>query len=227
MTTLPPLDIEDLRFLISKGIYADDRQPPQVLDEAIAALKTLADHAQMLEDWVKTGELKGLLYAARTALHKATPNVSPEGTPASDGRRMVRVVSGLFEGEQDGRYLIGRRKSGAYDGCWEFPGGKVDPGETNRVALRREWLEELGCDIRAYENLASFDEEAPARQFHLTLYRVHLRPGSFLNSRMPRLLEDHSELVYASLTDISFIALNECTPSLQPLVRQLMEMGGV
>lgn len=89
MTTLPPLDIEDLRSLINKGIYADDRQTPRELDESLAALKALVDHAQMLEAWIKTGELRGLLYTARTALHKATPNVSPEGAPVSDGWRVI------------------------------------------------------------------------------------------------------------------------------------------
>lgn len=131
---------------------------------------------------------------------------------------MIRVVSGLFEGAKDKTYLIGKRKSDAYDGCWEFPGGKVDEGEIDRVALRREWLEELRCDVRVYENLASFEGEAPTGLFHLTLYRVRL----CLGSTPPRPFEDHTELVYASLRDISFIYESECTPSLQPLVRQLM-----
>lgn len=52
----------------------------------------------------------------------------------------------------DGRVLLARRpKSKVYAGYWEFPGGKVEPGESVRAALEREIREELGIDIaRAY-----------------------------------------------------------------------------
>ena len=51
--------------------------------------------------------------------------------------------------EQDGRYLIGRRPHGVpLSGLWEFPGGKVEPGETPREAAARECLEETGCEVR-------------------------------------------------------------------------------
>lgn len=50
--------------------------------------------------------------------------------------------------DEDGRVLIQRRPEGTHmAGLWEFPGGKIDPGETPEDALRRELVEELGVEI--------------------------------------------------------------------------------
>jgi 8-oxo-dGTP diphosphatase len=47
----------------------------------------------------------------------------------------------------DGRVLVAQRSGGPYDGLWEFPGGKVEPGESDLAALVRECAEELGVAI--------------------------------------------------------------------------------
>lgn len=55
----------------------------------------------------------------------------------------IPVVAGLIE--QGGRLLIGQRRSGSRHALkWEFPGGKVEQGESPRIALARELREELG-----------------------------------------------------------------------------------
>jgi len=60
---------------------------------------------------------------------------------------MTTVVGGLIE--RAGRILIGQRApEQAHSGKWEFPGGKVEPGETLEDALRRELAEELAIDAR-------------------------------------------------------------------------------
>jgi 8-oxo-dGTP diphosphatase len=52
--------------------------------------------------------------------------------------------------DEDGRILLSQRPPGkAMAGLWEFPGGKIEPGETPEAALIREAREELGIDIRA------------------------------------------------------------------------------
>ena len=53
---------------------------------------------------------------------------------------------------EDGRVLLSQRKAGTHlAGAWEFPGGKVEPGEDPRAALERELREELGIEARVGE----------------------------------------------------------------------------
>jgi 8-oxo-dGTP diphosphatase len=60
---------------------------------------------------------------------------------------MIRVVAGLLE--RHGRVLICQRRRGSlFELQWEFPDGKLHPGETPRAGLARELREELGCSAR-------------------------------------------------------------------------------
>ena len=69
------------------------------------------------------------------------------GTPAE--RVPVDVAVGVLI-DADGRFLLTSRPEGkVYAGHWEFPGGKVEPGESIEQALRRELHEELGITIGA------------------------------------------------------------------------------
>jgi 8-oxo-dGTP diphosphatase len=69
------------------------------------------------------------------------------GTPAE--RVPVEVAVGVLI-DADGRFLLTSRPEGkVYAGHWEFPGGKVEPGESIEQALRRELHEELGITIGA------------------------------------------------------------------------------
>ena len=63
--------------------------------------------------------------------------------------RTVEVSAGVLT-RADGRFLLGQRAEGSfYPGYWEFPGGKVEPGETPAEALIRELHEELGIRVTA------------------------------------------------------------------------------
>jgi 8-oxo-dGTP diphosphatase len=64
-----------------------------------------------------------------------------------EGRRPVDVAVGVLI-DADGSFLLTSRPPGkVYAGYWEFPGGKVEPGESIEQALRRELHEELGITI--------------------------------------------------------------------------------
>ena len=73
----------------------------------------------------------------------------PVDVEGSEPRRPVDVAVGvLIDGT--GRFLLTSRPQGkVYAGHWEFPGGKLEPGETVEQALRRELHEELGIEIGA------------------------------------------------------------------------------
>ncbi len=59
---------------------------------------------------------------------------------------MTAVVAAVIE--EEGRILVTRRQPGVHlAGMWEFPGGKIDPDETHKDALRREIREELDADV--------------------------------------------------------------------------------
>jgi 8-oxo-dGTP diphosphatase len=60
--------------------------------------------------------------------------------------RTIRVVAAVLE--RDGRYLITQRRATAVlPLMWEFPGGRVEPGETDQAAVKRELLHRLGVQI--------------------------------------------------------------------------------
>jgi 8-oxo-dGTP diphosphatase len=83
----------------------------------------------------------------------------------------MRVTAGIIEG--NGKVLIGRRKPGKHmGGKWEFPGGKIEPGETPEQSLARELSEELGVQAQVGQFLgrAFFDGEGVSLE--LLVYRV-------------------------------------------------------
>src|ERR1700682_5457756 len=70
--------------------------------------------------------------------------------PATAAEVRIVLVSAVALVDADGRVLLAQRPPGkAMAGLWEFPGGKVDPGETPETALIRELAEELGIDVTA------------------------------------------------------------------------------
>ena len=89
----------------------------------------------------------------------------------------VRVAIAVIE--QDGRYLISRRKpSDHLGGYWEFPGGKRRVGESWAVCLRRELREELGIAVTLLERLEPIRFRYPDRRIYLEVFRCKIKAGT-------------------------------------------------
>ena len=80
--------------------------------------------------------------------------------------RQIEVVAAIIQ--SDGAYFATQRGYGEFEGMWEFPGGKIEPGERPEAALQREIQEELGIDITINRLLCTTDYDYPS--FHLTMH---------------------------------------------------------
>ena len=92
--------------------------------------------------------------------------------------RTVCVAIAILRREIDGRVLIARRLSGkSYPDCWEFPGGKIEPGETAERAVVREAMEELGVAIEVLRPLPAFGHDDGGRAHHISPFLCRVLAG--------------------------------------------------
>lgn len=86
--------------------------------------------------------------------------------------RSIHVMAAVIT-DARGRILLARRTEGRdLAGCWEFPGGKREPGETPEAALARELQEELGIDIEVGEHVISVPQQYPDKRLRLDVRRL-------------------------------------------------------
>ena len=98
--------------------------------------------------------------------------------PPPDPLPTVHVVAGVIT-DARGRVLLARRAPGReLAGLWEFPGGKVEPGETPEAALARELEEELGIRVDVGDPLMTVPHLAPSRHLRLDVRRISAWRGS-------------------------------------------------
>jgi 8-oxo-dGTP diphosphatase len=91
---------------------------------------------------------------------------------SADPRPIVPVVAAvLIDGR--GRFLLAQRPAGkVYAGYWEFPGGKIEPGESPEAALARELAEELGIEVMRATPWLTRDHDYPHARVRLEFFRV-------------------------------------------------------
>ncbi len=81
--------------------------------------------------------------------------------------KTINVVAAIIR-DANGRILSTQRGYGEWKGWWEYPGGKMEGGETPEEALKREIREELSTEISVDEFFCTVDYDYPA--FHLTMH---------------------------------------------------------
>jgi mutator mutT protein len=115
---------------------------------------------------------------------------------------VIHVVAGALFDEQ-GRVLIAQRPPGKHmAGGWEFPGGKVEPGEEPRAGLVRELREELGIEVHEAAPLIAYEHQYPHRRVLLDLWVVTRYSGE------PQPL-DAPALQWAAIEDLERVGLLE------------------
>jgi 8-oxo-dGTP diphosphatase len=92
------------------------------------------------------------------------------------------VVAGLIVDDAGLVLITQRRPDQALGGYWEFPGGKIEPGEAPSVALARELREELGADVEIGRVWDVLHHVYPAFELLMLVYRCRLRPGETARS---------------------------------------------
>jgi 8-oxo-dGTP diphosphatase len=91
-------------------------------------------------------------------------------------RRQLLVVAALIE--QEGRVLLSQRRADQSQPlAWEFPGGKVEPGESPSQALEREIEEELGCLIEVGDVVDVIFHAYDEFDLIMPVYRATIRSG--------------------------------------------------
>ena len=80
--------------------------------------------------------------------------------------KRIEVVAAIIQ--NDGAFFACQRGYGEFEGMWEFPGGKIEPGESSQEALKREIQEELGVSVVIDQFFCTAEYEYTS--FHLTMH---------------------------------------------------------
>lgn len=91
---------------------------------------------------------------------------------ASFGPSPIEVAAAVIL--HDEKVLLAKRTEGDLKGLWEFPGGKIEPGETWAAAAERELLEELHLEVKADKRLVVLEHEYPQKRVRLHFILCHL-----------------------------------------------------
>jgi 8-oxo-dGTP diphosphatase len=124
-------------------------------------------------------------------------------------RRQIRVVGAMLEKEA-GRYLITqRRPTASLPLLWEFPGGRVQEGESDAEALARELKEEMGVEVRVGEQVMHLRHDYPDYEIDFRVFRCSLASGE---SEIQHLkVYDHRWVTLAEMSKYQFPAADART----------------
>ncbi|UXI00414.1 (deoxy)nucleoside triphosphate pyrophosphohydrolase [Photobacterium sp. TY1-4] len=129
----------------------------------------------------------------------------------ADGKTEILVVAGVIE--KAGQYLLAQRPVDASQAnLWEFPGGKVEQGETPEQALERELFEELAITTRTGCWLADSVFDYGDKVIHLKGYLSHWQAGELK-------LHSHQDAVWVQAGEMAEYAL---CPADLPIVEALL-----
>ena len=96
----------------------------------------------------------------------------------NSARMQIEVAAGVIRDDAQGRILVAKRPEGVHQGgLWEFPGGKLEAGETVSEALKRELWEEIGISVHTSTPLITLEHAYPDRTVRLHVREVREYSG--------------------------------------------------
>lgn len=150
--------------------------------------------------------------------------MTSSGSHPRPSSAVLRVACALIR-DGEGRYLAGRRGPGLRDaGAWEFPGGKIEDGESPRACVERELREELGVRVDAGEPAFEAEAAVPAiaGERVVRLYACPALPSS----PPPYASSDHDELRFLTLAQMGALPTTAAEAALLAAMEAAAEEEG-
>ncbi|MGB0930484.1 MAG: 8-oxo-dGTP diphosphatase MutT [Chitinophagales bacterium] len=132
--------------------------------------------------------------------------------PMQNPLKIIQVTAAILQRED--KILIAQRKKGdRLEGKWEFPGGKIEDGESPETCLQRELQEELGIEVRIGEFICESEYQYPHIHIRLLAYQTFYLSGETQ-------LNDHAAIKWVTLEEMKSY---DFAPADVPIVKVLKE----
>ena len=128
-------------------------------------------------------------------------------------KREVHVVAGAII--KDNKVFAAQRgNKGETKFKWEFPGGKIEPGETPEEALHRELIEELSINVKVHELITAIRDEYETQILYIDTYRCELISGT-------PTLSEHINMAWSGKDELDKLTFS---PADDPTLKKIKEL---
>ncbi len=113
----------------------------------------------------------------------------------STEKPLIKVTCGIIFNDEGKVFLCRRKPEKSQGGLWEFPGGKVEPGESYEDCLKRELLEELDLEVKVKEHFKTVQHDYETFQGELIAFTCHFVRCSYM-------MIDHDRYEWVGISDV-------------------------
>lgn len=132
--------------------------------------------------------------------------------------KTIRVVAAIIKSKNSaGEPIIfaTQRGYGDFKGGWEFPGGKIEPGETPEAALQREIMEELGAEIVVGDLIDTVEYDYPTFHLSMDCFWAEVVSGELI-------LKEHQAACWLTKAELDSVAWLPADITLVEKVKRMM-----
>ena len=129
--------------------------------------------------------------------------------------KIIRVVAAIIKYEN--KIFATQRGYGEFAGGWEFPGGKIEEGETPEEALKREIMEELETEIKVGELIDTIEYDYPTFHLSMDCFWAEIVSGNLV-------LKEHEAAKWLIKTELDSVEWLPADITLIDKIRQEMEV---